>query len=653
MTNPRIVDVLFEHYPAGKRVLGVHDSKPRISWRFLDVESNFEQTDYEIEVSRGSPSKPTTVDVIHVSSSESHLVPWPKPDYPLASREKCSVRVRAWGKEQPDPPRWSDAAELEVGLLQRDDWTAKLISAPWSGENLDKPQPEDLFRKEFTLRSKPVSARLYITALGVYEAEINGKRVGDHFMAPGWTSYHGQLHYQTFDVTDLLDSDANCLGVRVAEGWYKGRIGFVFARNFYGSRTAVLAHLEVTYEDGKTFTLGTDGTWTAYRGPIQKAEIYDGEVYDAREHIEGWSSTGTKGLENWQPVDLLSSLPAEQQLVAGSKPPVRRLETVKPRQVIETPSGKVVLDFGQNLVGHLCIVKQIRAQAGHRITFQHAEVLDNGELGLRPLRACKAQDTYIFRGDVQGETYQPRFTFHGFRYAQVDGWPSSEDILTSIEAVVCNSDMEEAGTFRCSNDKVNQLFSNTKWSMRGNFFSLPTDCPQRDERLGWTGDLALFAPTATLIYQCFGVLQDWLRDVAFDQRQRGGVPPMVSPNCLAGIQTWGDVWPCAVWHDVAVLAPWALWEETKDIAILEQQYESMASWLKVIPRNQDRLTHLWDLKAEQLGVSWAFTFSRDTTRELTLCHRTGLTPTPRPMTPRRLSPILRSWPMPSWPNALH
>ncbi|KAL3492160.1 bacterial alpha-L-rhamnosidase domain protein [Aspergillus germanicus] len=590
MTNSRILDVRFEHYPAGKRALGVDDSKPRISWRFIDVESDFEQTGYEIEVSRTSPCGASTVEVINVSSSESHLVPWPQPHNALASREKCSVRVRVWGKNQPNPLPWSDAAKIEIGLLQRDDWTGSIISAPWSGENLDKPQPEDLFRKEFTLASTPVSARLYITSLGVYEAEINGKRVGDHYMAPGWTSYHGQLHYQTFDVTSLLDAEENCLGVRVAEGWYKGRIGFVFTRNFYGSRTGILAQLEVTYEDGKTFTLGTEGTWTAHRGPIRLAEIYDGELYDAREHIEGWSSPGTNGLEDWKPVDIIPPLPAEQNLVAGSKPPV-----------IKTPSGKLVLDFGQNLVGHLRVARGIRAPAGHTLTFQHAEVLEDGELGLRPLRACKAQDTYIFRGDAQGETFQPRFTFHGFRYAQVNSWPEGEDILSSTEAVVCNSDMEEAGTFQCSNDKVNKLFSNTKWSMRGNFFSLPTDCPQRDERLGWTGDLALFAPTATLIYQCFGVVKDWLQDVAFDQKQRGGVPPMVSPNCLAGIETWGDVWPCAVWHDVAVLAPWALWEETKDIAILEQQYESMASWLKVIPRNKVRLTHLWDLKGYQLG----------------------------------------------------
>ncbi|KAL4907751.1 hypothetical protein BDW74DRAFT_189187 [Aspergillus multicolor] len=585
MTTPRIVDVRFEHYPPSKPALGVHDTAPRISWRFADVKPDFTQSEYEIEITRFVGHGSATVTAARVVSGESYLVPWPYHDRPLVSRERCSVRVRIHP--------WSAPAELEAGLLQREKWTASLITAPWS--NTSGPLPEDLFRNEFTTPdlSRAHSARLYITALGVYEAELNGVRVGDQFMAPGLTSYGGQLHYQTYDVTALLKAASNRLVVRVAEGWYKGRIGFADARGFYGSRTALLAQLEVSFKDGSLFTMGTDGTWTAAQGPIRRTEMYDGEVYDAR--VEA-------GPGDWRNVQLLPPLPTELKLVSGSKPPVRRLETVKPIKTIKTPLGRTVLDFGQNLVGHLR-VKNIRAPVGHMIILQHAEVLENGELGLRPLRTCQAQDTYIARGDAEGETYQPRFTYHGFRYAQIDGWPTAgtEDITQSVEAVVCNSDMEEAGSFSCSNNRVNQLFSNTKWSMRGNFFSLPTDCPQRDERLGWTGDLALFAPTATLIYNCSGVLKDWLQDVSFDQQRRGGVPPMVSPNVLEGVPIWGEIWPCAVWHDVVVLAPWALWEETGDVTILEQQYESMKSWLDAIPRNKDRLAYLWDLKAHQLG----------------------------------------------------
>ncbi|KAL5334204.1 bacterial alpha-L-rhamnosidase domain protein [Aspergillus crustosus] len=600
MSSPQIIDVRFEHYPAGKPALGVHDTQPRISWRFANLGPDFTQSEYEIEVTRSTSSTDASTHSVRVVSQESHLALWPQPSRPLVSQETCSVRVRAWGSGQSNPFPWSEPGVLEIGLLERKDWSASLISAPWTEENLDKPQPEDLFRKEFWMPFIPRSARLYITALGVYEAEINGARVGDYFMAPGWTSYHGQLQYQTYDVTELLKSQGNCLGVRVAEGWYKGRMGFGGKRNHYGNRTAVLAQLEIVGEGGATHTVATDGSWTVTQDPIRQAEIYDGEVYDARAEIEGWSKPGLTVSDHWKAVDVLPALPDETNLVSGSKPHARRIETVKPAQVIQTPSGKVVLDFGQNLIGVLRI-KRVRAPAGHQVQLQHAEVLENGEIGIGPLRDCKARDIYSFRGEGEGEEYEPRFTFHGFRYAQVDGWPSTEDPSLFIEAVVCHSDMEPAGNFSSSNPKVNQLFANTTWSMRGNFLSVPTDCPQRDERLGWTGDLALFGPTASLIYQCTGVLKDWLRDLAFEQARQGGIPPMVCPDVLQGWKTWGDATPCAVWQDVAVLAPWALWEETKDLPILEQQYDSMTSWLRVIPRNKSRLTHLWDLQIFQLS----------------------------------------------------
>ncbi|KAL4862099.1 hypothetical protein BDV12DRAFT_190658 [Aspergillus spectabilis] len=588
MSSPQIIDVRFEHYPANKLALGVHDTQPRISWRFANVRPDFTQAEYEIEVSRSTKSTDAITHSVRVVSPESHLVPWPQPSRPLVSQETCSVRVRAWGSGQANPLPWSEPGVHETGLLDRKDWSASLISAPWAEENLDKPQREDLFRKEFALPFNLRSARLYITALGVYEAEINGIRVGDYFMAPGWTSYHCQLQYQTYEVTAI-----KVLGKL-------SRMGFGGKRNHYGNRTAVLAQLEIVGEDDTAYTVATDGSWTVTQGPTRQAEIYDGEVYDARAEIEGWAKPGLTLSANWKTVDVLPALPNETNLVSGSEPHARRFETVKPVQVIQTPSGKVVLDFGQNLVGVLRI-NRVRAPAGHQIQLQHAEVLENGEIGIGPLRDCKARDLYTFRGDVENEEYEPRFTFHGFRYAQVDGWPSAEDPSLFIEAVVCHSDMEPAGKFPSSNPKANQLFANTKWSMRGNFLSVPTDCPQRDERLGWTGDLALFGPTASLIYQCTGVLKDWLRDLAFEQARQGGIPPMVCPDVLQGWKTWGDATPCAVWQDVAVLAPWALWEETKDLTILEQQYESMTSWLRVIPRNKSRLTHLWDLQIFQLS----------------------------------------------------
>ncbi|KAF4981577.1 hypothetical protein FZEAL_2643 [Fusarium zealandicum] len=600
MSALKVVDVRFEHYRP-ENTLGVHETKPRISWRFENAPDDFQQEEYELQLSEITGGQRAQICSVKRTSVESQLVSWPHEE-PISSRQRYEIRVKARGKGQHESTAWSDPAILEAGLLSRSDWSSKLISAPWSEEETDKPQPEDLFRKEFKIESKIKSARLYITAHGVYEAELNGKRVGEYFLAPGWNCYDAQLNYQTYDITELLSSEQNCLGVRVAEGWYRGRIGFEGGhRNHWGSRTALWAQLEVNLQDGSTYTVGTDDTWTVTQGPIKLAEIYDGERYDATAEIPGWSTSGVASGE-WKPVDVLPPIAESVDLNAGFSEPVRRVEIVKPVEPITTPSGKTILDFGQNLVGYIRI-KSIKGSRGHSVTLSHAEVLENGELGIRPLRECKAQDVYTLKGDDGGETYEPRFTFHGFRYAQVDNWPSTAgDVMETLEAVVCNTDMEEKGTFACSDDKINRLFSNVRWSMKGNFLSIPSDCPQRDERLGWTGDLALFAPTANFIYGCHSTLRDWLKDVWHDQKKNGGTPPFVTPNILNGTGFfWGKPWPCAIWHDVAVLAPWASWEETADPVILSQQYESMEAWLKNIPKNKSGSTHLWDFDLFQLG----------------------------------------------------
>lgn len=594
-----VIDVRFEHYRE-PNTLGVHENKPRISWRLRDAPPSFEQELYELKVNKLVGKHKHHLCTVQVESSVSSLVPWPAE--PLQSRQRCAVSVRVKGKGHTDFTEWSEEVWLETGILERSGWKAKFVSAPWSDKDNNKPKPEDLFRKTFSLGQNVQSARLYITAQGVYEAEINGRRVGDHFLAPGWTCYDDRLNYQTHDVTELLRGQDNCLGIRVAEGWFTGRLSFDGGRrNVYGNRTSLLAQLELHFDDGSTQTITTDNGWMVAQGPIRQAEIYDGEKYDATAEIPGWSSPGEVNGE-WRKVEELPFISEKIDLTAGISEPVRRVETVDPVIKIITPTGKIIIDFGQNLVGYVRI-KHVKGPRGHNIILRHAEVLKNGELGTRPLRKCDATDTYALRGDKGPESYEPRFTYHGFRYVQIEGWPSShEDIPASIEAVVCHTDMEEQGTFACSEEKLNKLFSNVRWSMRGNFLSIPTDCPQRDERLGWTGDLALFAPTATFIYGCYPILRDWLKGVWYDQKQRDGIPPMVSPNVLDKCRIWGPIWPCAIWHDVVVLAPWALYQETADASVLEDQYESMETWLKVIPRNTNGSTHLWSFDADQLAV---------------------------------------------------
>ncbi|KAJ4127870.1 hypothetical protein NW768_008150 [Fusarium equiseti] len=593
----QVIDVRFEHY-RDPNTVGVHETNPRISWRLRNAPSKFEQEAYEIRIIDQEKQNTSTV---RVESSDSYLVPLPEIE-PFKSRQRYTVSVRVRGTGHTDFTEWSEDASLETGLLQRGDWQAKFISAPWANKGNDKPKPEDLFRKTFSLQQKVVAARLYITAQGVYEAEINGRRVGDYFLAPGWTCYDDRLNYQTYDVTEHINGTDNhhCLGVRLAEGWFAGRLSFEGGRrNVYGDRTSLLAQLELRFADGSIQTILSGHDWTVTQGPIRQAELYDGEKYDATAELPGWSSacdvTG-----QWENAEELPFIPESIDLVPALAEPVRRIETVQPINKITTPSGKTIIDFGQNLVGYVRI-KRVQGQRGHKVTLRHAEVLEGGELGTRPLRLCDATDIYTLRGDAEPETYEPRFTYHGFRYVQIEDWPSSDDVSQALEAVVCHTDMEEQGKFACSNDKLNQLFSNVRWSMRDNFLSIPTDCPQRDERLGWTGDLALFAPTATFIYGCYPILKDWLKGVWYDQQQRDGIPPMVSPNILDKCKIWGPIWPCAIWHDVVVLAPWALYQETADKSILAEQFESMETWLRVIPKNKDRCTHLWDFNADQLA----------------------------------------------------
>ncbi|OCT49397.1 bacterial alpha-L-rhamnosidase domain protein [Cladophialophora carrionii] len=600
-----VTDVRFEHY-LPEYALGVHELQPRVSWRFQNAPEGFQQQGYELElVDIPSSSQETrNLGTFKVESSASALVPWPHQDR-LQSRQRVGVRVRVWDGTGCNS-EWSEQSVLEVGLLNRQDWKCQRITTSWPTDP-SRPGPEHLFRKQFSTRAEVAHARLYITAQGLYEANINGTRVGDQLLTPGWTDYSKRLQYQTYDVTQLVSPGPheNCIGVRLAEGWFCGRIGFEGGRrNIWGSQMTLLAQLEIQYADGVQEVICTDDTWQTTLGPTRLAEIYDGEKYDANLEIPGWSTGGGANSGVWRNATALENLPETTKLIAGTGEPVRAVEVLKPVRHIQTPSGKSILDFGQNCTGYTRI-KKVRGVRGQTITLFHAEVLEHGELGRRPLRQADACDQYTFSGATEGESWEPRFTFHGFRYVQVDGWPASEEagnsMMDSFEVVVCHSAMEPVGTFSCSDPRLEKLHTNVKWSMRSNFVSIPTDCPQRDERLGWTGDLALFAPAATLLYNCYGLVANWLVDVRGDQDDLDGIPPVVSPNVVKEDFVWGEVTPFAIWHDCTILGPWALYQATGDSTILATSYESMTTWLDRIPRNKTRGTILWDPNLFQLG----------------------------------------------------
>ncbi len=448
------------------------------------------------------------------------------------------------------------------------DWTAEFITPAWD-EDVTESQPCPHLRREFDVPGEVSSARLYITALGAYQAEINGLRVSEDVLRPGWTSYRHRLCYQTYDVTTTVRAGANAIGVVLADGWARGNLGFRPRRNRYTERLALLAQLEITLTDGREVRVVSDGSWRASTGPVLASDLYNGETYDARREMPGCSSPGFDDGE-WESVKPFAW---DAKLVPPVGPPVRRIETVDPVAVTMSPSGKTILDFGQNLVGRLRM--RVAGETGTQIILRHAEILEDGELFTKALRFAEATDRYTLKGDGT-EEWEPGFTFHGFRYAEVDGWPG-EIKAGDLQAVVCHSDMQRAGWFRCSNDDINRLHENIVWSLRGNFLDIPTDCPQRSERLGWTGDIQVFAPTACLLYDVRGVLQSWLADLAADQLPDGGVPAVIPDVASEDFPASSSG---AGWADAAVLVPWTLYQHYGDPGVLAVQYDSMRAWVE-------------------------------------------------------------------------
>ncbi|HXW82684.1 MAG TPA: glycoside hydrolase family 78 protein [Acidimicrobiales bacterium] len=534
----------FEHHPTG---FGIGTGTPRISWQLTNREGSFEQTAYEVELT-GRPE----VGAVTVKSAEQVLVPWPFA--PLGSRQRATVRVRVASGDRWS--EWSEPAEVETGLLSTDDWTAVFVTPRGVG-GLNSPAP--VVRGAFVVNGEVARARLYTTALGVYEAWLNGQRVGDEILAPGWTTYYKRLCYQSFDVTGLLAQGNNTIDALLGNGWYRGQLTWLKRRAVYGDRLAYLAQLEVTYTDGRSQRVATDESWEAAQSGVLQDDLYDGQTTDLRVETTG----------PWVPVDVVDWDFAT--LVAAEGPPVRRLMTVPAGEVTPVGEGKYLVDFGQNLVGWVRMTARGTAP-GQEVTVRHAEVLENGELGTRPLRSAEATDRYILKG-ADREVLEPALTFHGFRYAEVSGLPDLEH--GQLEAVVVGNDLERTGWFESSSEELNRLHENVVWSMRGNFLSIPTDCPQRDERLGWTGDIQVFAPTATSLFDCAGFLSSWLADLEYEQGEDGGVP-MVVPDILP---TGPSI---AVWGDAACIVPWVLYERFGDTGILARQWDSMRRWVEYV-----------------------------------------------------------------------
>jgi alpha-L-rhamnosidase len=579
----KITDLTAEHQVAP---LGLVAKQPRLSWKIISDKRDFMQAAYEIQISTTKdPSKGDAWNTGKVMSDQSINIIYQGQE--LKSTKHYFWRVRVWDKAG-KASDWSERSWWTTGFMSPSDWTAKWIESGLPGDSVLSPCP--MFRRAFDVKKVVNSARLYITSHGLYEASVNGQRVGDACFTPGWTSYKTRLQYQVYDVTTSMKQGANVIGVTLGDGWYRGHLAWENNKNIYGKAVGLLAQLQLVYADGTSETIISDDQWKTSTGPILKSSIYHGETYDAQLEKSGWN-TPSFNASDWKPVKVNDT--SKENLIATNGPLVTKHETFKAIKIITTPRGEKVIDFGQNLVGWVQF--KVTGKKGDVVSIHHAEVLDKtGNFYTENLRIAKAEIQYTLKGGGE-ETFEPHFTFFGFRYIKVDGYPG-ELSTNNFQAVTLYSDIKPSGNFECSNSLVNQLQHNIQWGQRGNFLDVPTDCPQRDERLGWTGDAQAFARTASFNFSVDDFFEKWMKDLAADQQPDGRVP-FVVPNVLK--PTSGG---SAGWADAATIIPWTMYLAYGDKKILQDQYESMKQWIAFMQANST--DDLWN-KGFHFG-DWLF-----------------------------------------------
>jgi alpha-L-rhamnosidase len=552
--------------------IGIDVTAPRLSWQMQTDRIGARQTAYQILAASQpdllSAGKTDLWDSGKIASDQSVQIVYG--GHKLGSRQQVHWTVTVW--DETGAAHRGDPAYFEIGLLKRNEWKAKWVgSSLVGGPRSTIPAP--YLRKSFDLSEKVITARLYITALGFYECSLNGKSVTEDIFSPGWTDYHKRIQYKVYDVAPLLHKGENVLGAILGDGWAVGHTGWNH-RQFYADRPQLFAQLEIVLADGRTLSITTDRTWKYQMGPLMESDLQMGEAYDARRELPGWDKPGFND-KHWSKVEVFDDL--KMALVATNGPTVRRIETLKP---VGKPVDKgnatrfrLIYDLAQNMVGRVRIKGS--APAGTTVTIRFAEVLDaDGSIYTTNLRSARATDYYTFKGDGV-EEWEPKFTFHGFRYVQIDGYPDG-GIPLDVTGVVVHSALESTGSFECSDPTINQLQRNIVWGQRGNFVDVPTDCPQRDERLGWTGDIQVFVRTAAYNMNVAGFISKWMRDVGDAQDTQGAVPPFVP----LGGGDMADGGPA--WADAAIICPWTIYLCYGDKRILESSYEVMTRFMNFI-----------------------------------------------------------------------
>jgi len=555
--------------------IGLVTASPRFSWEIQDQKRNVSQTAWRIKCALSPDDLSVAARLIwdsgKVASDQSVQLEYQGKK--LTSGQRVWWQVMVWTSKN-EESGWSEPAFFEMGLLEKRDWRAV-----WIEPSADETAALPFLRKEFTVGKPIMKAITYVTCHGLYEISLNGGKVGDDLFTPGWTSYHKRLQYQIYDVTAMLQNGENAVGVILADGWYRGYLCWQGKRNFYGDRLGLLFQLKLVYADGSEEMVISDESWKFSAGPLLKSDLYNGETYDARLEIPGWDRPGFDD-SSWRavhPVDY-----GYDELVASEGVPVCVTEIIRPVEKLRTPKGELVFDLGQNMVGRMRF--RLKGKHGWKITLSHAEVLDqDGNFYTENLRSARAEDAYIFRGEGI-ETWEPRFTFHGFRYVRISDYPG-EIGADDLEGVVIHSHMPQTGWFECSDDLINQLQKNIDWGLRGNFLDVPTDCPQRDERLGWTGDAQVFAPTACFNRDVVSFYGKWMKDFIPDQRADGSIPWVVPHVLENGADIgWSDGFGSAGWADAAVIVPWTIYQLYGNKRILEEQYDSMKGWVEYMIR---------------------------------------------------------------------
>jgi len=487
-----------------------------------------------------------------------------------ASRQKCFWKVMTWDGNK-TASAWSRTAWWEMGLLASSDWRGEWIGNRAAGRGL---RPARYLRKDFIVKQGLNQARIYATALGLYTLFINGRRVGiDHF-TPGWTDYKKRIPYQTYDITGYLNPGKNTVGAILGDGWFCGHIGLA-DKNQYGDRPYLLLQIENAYQDQTREIVATDDTWRITSGPIRGSDMLMGEKYDARLEMPGWDRPGFKA-SGWKTPKIRPR--GDIPLTPGLGTRVRTQMELVPKSVTEPKPGHFIFDLGQNMPGWARL--SVKGPRGCCIRLRFGEVLNpDGTLYTKNLRKAKCRDTYILKGGPR-ETYEPFFTYRGFRYVEVVGYPGIPR-KTAIKGIVAYSDASLTGSFECSSPMLNRLQQNITWSQRSNFFEVPTDCPQRDERLGWTGDAQIFIRTACFNMDLAGFFSKWLTDLS-DAQHENGAFPHVAPDVLgeAGVAGWGDA---------GIICPWNLYLCYGDSRVLKTHYDAMAAWIDYMRQNSNDL----------------------------------------------------------------